>query len=275
MAAVLAPGSGDIPRVDLQNFTALESLIAQVRPDVIINAAAYTAVDKAETERVAATKINAEAPGVMALAAKKISAPIVHYSTDYVFAGEGLKFHSEGDRPGPINHYGLSKLAGEEAVTAANPHHLIFRTSWVYSVHGKNFAKTILRLAAERESIDVVSDQFGAPTGSPLIANATAHAACSAMARKDQWGIYHLVASGMTNWFEYASFLVELAVKKKLLTTAPKLRPILSKDFKQAAQRPRNSRLDNNKFVEVFKFPLPEWEVGVEDFVNRLATARA
>lgn len=274
VAEIMAPGLGDIPRIDLANFGALETLIARAKPDIIINAAAYTAVDRAETDRDLAAKINAEAPGVIARAARIISSPVVHYSTDYVFAGKGVAFHSERDETGPVNHYGATKLAGEEAVKNANPLHLIFRTSWVYSIHGSNFAKTILRLAAERESLNVVADQFGSPTAASLIADATAQAVSKIQPSNECRGLYHLVASGTTNWFEYASFLVELAAKEKLLARMPTIRSVATGEFKQVAQRPRNSRLLNKKFTAAFDYPLPEWQTGVEEFVNQLAAEK-
>lgn len=274
LADVLAPGTGDIPRIDLTKFGAVESLIGSASPDIIINAAAYTAVDQAETEKSVATAINADAPGVMAKAAKKLSVPMVHYSTDYVFAGTGESFQTENDPTGPLNHYGTSKLAGEDAIQRANPHHLILRTSWVYSVQGKNFANTILRLAKERDVLNIVADQFGAPTPAALIANATAHAVSHGSDLRDKWGLYHLVASGVTSWFEYASLLIDLAVEKGALPKRPVINGIATKDFKQAAPRPQNSRLQNRKFVGAFEYPLPDWEVGIELFIDKLVTEK-
>ena len=200
MARLLVPGFDGQPRLDLNDFAALEKCVTDFVPDFVINAAAYTVVDKAESDRALATRINAEAPGVLAHAAAKVGAGIVHYSTDYVFDGGGHSYRTEDAATAPLNHYGASKLAGEEAVAAENPRHLILRTSWVYAAHGKNFPKTILRLAASRDTLSVVADQIGAPTGAPLLSDATAHALLALQRGEGAYGLYHLVASGEVSW---------------------------------------------------------------------------
>ncbi|MDP8997003.1 MAG: dTDP-4-dehydrorhamnose reductase [Pseudomonadota bacterium] len=274
VATLRVPGFEGHPRIDFCNFAELEKCVAQFAPDVVINAAGYTAVDKAESERDLATRINAEAPGVLAHAAAKVNAAIMHYSTDYVFDGEGHNYRGENESTAPLNHYGASKLAGEAAVVAKNPHHLIFRTSWVYAAHGKNFPKTILRLAANRDKLSVVADQMGAPTGAPLLADATTHALLALQRGKGSYGLYHLVASGETSWHELAMFLCDEALAQGLLTKVPELKPITSAEFPTPARRPFNSRLANEKFKTNFDLLLPHWKVGVSQLVRELAQAR-
>ncbi|MEO9167380.1 MAG: dTDP-4-dehydrorhamnose reductase [Aestuariivirga sp.] len=274
VATLCVPGFGGHPRVDFCNFAELEKCVVEFVPDIVINAAAYTAVDKAENERDLATRINAEAPGVLARAAAKVNAAIIHYSTDYVFDGEGHNYRDEEESAAPLNHYGASKLAGEEAVAAENPRHLILRTSWVYATHGKNFSKTILRLAASRETLSVVSDQVGAPTGAPLLADATTQALLALQRGKGAYGLYHLVASGETSWHELAMFLCEEALSQGLLVKVPLIKPITSAEFPTRARRPLNSRLANEKFKANFNLLLPDWKVGVSQLVCELANAR-
>ena len=274
VAEVVAPGFGGLPRIDVTDFAALEQAVATAGPDVVINAAAYTAVDKAETERDLATKINTEAPGVLARASAKRGAVMVHYSTDYVFDGSGTTPHRESDATGPLNHYGASKLAGEEAVTRGNANHLVLRTSWVYAAHGKNFPKTILRLAKERDSLNIVADQFGAPTGAPLLADATAQALLKLQAGTKAWGLYHLVAGGESSWHELADYLCREAVAQGLLSKAPVIKPIPTHEFPTPAKRPFNSRLDTAKFRSTFNLHLPDWKDGIAHLVRELALAR-
>lgn len=250
------------------SFVELEGLAATVRqvaPDVIVNAAAYTAVDKAESEVELARTINARAPAVLAAEAEKLGALLVHYSTDYVFDGSGNKPWQEDDKTGPLNVYGTTKLEGEQAV-AQCAKHLIFRTSWVYAARGANFIKTMLRLAQEREQLQVIDDQFGAPTGAELLADVTAHAICRARANSELAGIYHLVASGETNWHAYAQLVIERArqsgaairVKPEAIAAVP------STAYATPARRPMNSRLDTRKLSSAFDLRLPDWQTGVE-----------
>ena len=274
VATLRVPGFGAHPRVDFCDFAKLEECVAAFSPDVVINAAAYTAVDKAESERDLATRINAEAPGVLARAAAKTNAAIIHYSTDYVFDGQGHGYRGENESTAPLNHYGASKLAGELAVAAENPRHLILRTSWVYATHGKNFPKTILRLAASRDTLSVVADQMGAPTGAPLLADATTQALLALQHGKGACGLYHLVASGETSWHELAMFLCDEALAQGLLTKVPEIKPITSAEFPTPARRPFNSRLANEKFKTDFDLLLPHWKVGVSQLVRELAQVR-
>jgi len=266
VAEVIVPA----PRVDLADFGGLEQAVSDLRPDLVVNAAAYTAVDRAETERELATKINADAPAVLARAATKIEAPFIHYSTDYVFDGQGDRPFNEDDATGPLNHYGASKLAGEVAVRAANPNHLIFRTSWVYAPCGKNFPNTMLRLAQERDVLQVVDDQIGAPTSAQLIANATVQAAL----RKSDYGTYHLVAGSETSWHGLATAVLTQALDLGLIAKLPEIKAVPSSQFPAGAQRPKNSRLSTEKFRRTFCMGLPYWQTGISDFVQTLAKAR-
>ena len=249
-------------------FTDLEGLAATVRrvaPDVIVNAAAYTAVDKAEAEPELAKTINALAPGVLADEAQKLGAWLVHYSTDYVFDGSGERPWLETDTTAPLNVYGRTKHEGELAV-ARCVRHLIFRTSWVYAARGANFAKTMLRLAQERDQLKVIDDQIGAPTGAELLADVTAQAIRSVQSQPALAGLYHLAAGGETSWHGYAQFLIERAreagqpirVKPEAIAAVP------SSAFSTPAQRPLNSRLDTHKLQASFGLTLPDWRLGVE-----------
>ena len=274
VAALNVPGQDGTPRVDLCDSASLEKSIATIAPDVVINAAAHTAVDKAESERDLAMQINAEAPGVIARAAAKIGAVIVQYSTDYVFDGQGTEYRREDAATAPLNHYGYSKLAGEEAVASANPRHLILRTSWVYAVHGQNFPKTILRLAASRDTLSVVADQSGAPSGAPLLADATVHALMGLRYGRGTHGLYHLVASGEVSWHGFAEFLCAEAHAQGLLQKMPEIKAVASVDFPTPATRPSNSRLCNEKFKATFGLQLPHWKIGAAHFVRELAQAK-
>jgi dTDP-4-dehydrorhamnose reductase len=239
--------------------------VRRVAPDVIVNAAAYTAVDKAESEATVARLINAETPAVLAREAALSGALLVHYSSDYVFDGSGIKPWAEDDRPGPLSVYGKSKLEGDEAIVAAGCRHLIFRTSWVYGLMGQNFAKTMLRLARERDSLNIIADQIGAPTGADLLADVTAHAIARVMQCPEMGGVYHLAASGQTSWHEYACFVIEFAraagVDIKVAPAA--IHAIASEAYPAPAPRPRNSRLDTARFEHVFGLRLPHWKEGV------------
>ena len=250
---------------DLSNLAGLAQTVRDVAPDVIVNAAAYTAVDKAESEPVLAHAINALAPGVLAQEAKRCGAWLVHFSTDYVFDGSGKQAWLETDAAAPLSVYGASKLAGEQAIMAAACQHLIFRTSWVYGARGNNFAKTMLKLAQERDSLKVVNDQIGAPTGADLLADVTAHAISTALQQPNVSGLYHLVASGETSWHEYATLVIEYARQAglpiKVVQTA--IHAVPSSEFATVAKRPLNSRLNTSKLQQTFNLYLPDWQTGV------------
>ena len=250
---------------DLLNPTGVALTVLSLKPDVIVNAAAYTAVDKAESDPANANTVNAEAPGSIALAAAKIGAALVHYSTDYVFNGSGSTPWRETDTPAPLSVYGASKLAGEHAIAQSGARHLIFRTSWVYAARGGNFAKTMLRLAQERDTLSVIDDQVGAPTGADLLADVTAQA-LTRWARQDELGgLYHLSADGETSWYSYAQHVFAAAraqgMPLKLIDT--QLNSIHSSDYKTAALRPLNSRLDCTKLKSIFHLNPSHWTVGV------------
>lgn len=250
---------------DLSNLAGLAQTVRDVAPDVIVNAAAYTAVDKAESEPALAHAINALAPAVLAQEAKRCGAWLVHYSTDYVFDGSGKQAWLEADTTAPLSVYGDSKLAGEQAIMAAACQHLIFRTSWVYGARGNNFAKTMLKLAQERDSLKVVNDQIGAPTGADLLADVTAHAISTARQQANVSGLYHLVASGETSWHEYASLVIEYARQAGLpIKVAPTaIHAVPSSEFATVAKRPLNSRLNTSKLQQTFNLHLPDWQTGV------------
>lgn len=248
---------------DLSDLEGLRATIATFNPDVIINAAAYTAVDKAESEPALAELINTKAPQLLAQEALKINALLVHYSTDYVFDGDGSAFWTENETPAPINEYGKSKLAGEQAIQASGCQYLVFRTSWVYGSKGNNFAKTMLRLASERQTLSVISDQFGAPTSAALLADCTAHAIYQTIRNPQLIGLYHLAASGITTWYDYASLVVENAKARGQALAVAEINPIATADYLTPAKRPHNSRLDTTKFCDSFELVLPEWQYGV------------
>ncbi len=257
---------------DLGQPEVLAATIRQLRPDVIVNAAAYTAVDKAESEPEQARLINAHAPEVLAREAEALGAWLIHYSTDYVFNGSGTEPWQETDPTAPLNVYGQSKLEGELRVQATCTRHLIFRTSWVYAAHGSNFAKTMLKLAQERERLTVINDQWGAPTGAELIASVTAVAIQKVTgkhklnANQDALaGIYHLVAAGETHWHAYASHVISQAkaLRPDMPWAVQEIAPVPSSAFVTAAQRPHNSRLNTHKLQAAFGLSLPDWQQGV------------
>lgn len=253
---------------DLTKPDELAQTVRALKPDVIINAAAYTAVDNAETERELATLVNAHAVSVLARQAEATGAWLVHYSTDYVFDGSGHTPWREQDPAGPLNHYGASKLAGEQAIARYCSRHLIFRTSWVYAARGNNFAKTMLRLAQARSTLGVINDQFGAPTGADLIADVTAHALRQAMAKPALSGLYHLAAAGETNWHDYADFVFNAARRAGISLALEQLEPIPSRAWPTPAARPANSRLDCSKLRHGFGLHLPPWQQGVLHMLN-------
>ncbi|MDO5624833.1 MAG: dTDP-4-dehydrorhamnose reductase [Pseudomonadota bacterium] len=251
---------------DLNNPDGLAATVRAVRPQAIVNAAAYTAVDKAESEPDMAHRINAEAPAVLACEAAAAGALLVHYSTDYVFDGSGSAPWQEGDTTGPLSVYGATKLAGEQAIVQSGCTHLILRTSWVYAARGGNFAKTMLRLAQERERLTVIDDQWGAPTSAELIADVTAHALRQVLARPQDGGTYHLAAAGFTNWFSYAKHVLSQSEKaqKAIKIKATEVLPIPTSQYPTPARRPHNSRLDCTRLQHTFGLTLPPWQRGVD-----------
>ncbi len=251
---------------DFSRPQGLRDTVRKVRPDVIVNAAAHTAVDRAEGEPELAWVINAQAPGVLAEEAGKIGAWMVHYSTDYVFDGSGNLPWRETDVPAPLNVYGQTKLEGEQLVAAACDKHLIFRTSWVFAARGSNFARTMLQLARHREHLAVVDDQFGAPTGADLLSDVTAHAIRQVRTRPEDAGLYHLVAAGQTSWHGYAERVIANA---RLSASAHEFKvktvePVPSETYPTTAARPRNSRLNTDHLQSVFGLELPPWQFGVD-----------
>ncbi|HEY8158713.1 MAG TPA: dTDP-4-dehydrorhamnose reductase [Methylobacter sp.] len=257
------------------DFTHLDGIVETVRavaPDVIVNAAAYTAVDKAESEPDSSRTINAVAPGLLAEEAKRSGAWLIHYSTDYVFDGSGDQPWSETDPVAPLSIYGKTKLAGEEAIRATGCRHLIFRTSWVYAARGGNFAKTMLRLAGERDQLTVINDQIGAPTGADLLADVTAHALRVALQHPEVSGLYHLAAGGQTSWHEYANFVIDFARQAGIkIKVAPEaIQPVPTSAFPLPAPRPKNSRLDTGKLQNTFDLHLPHWQNGMTRMLTEI-----
>jgi len=271
LGEVIAINSEDC---DLADEAAIRRVVRDLRPDVIVNPAAYTAVDKAESEQALARAINARAPGVLAEEAKTLGALLVHYSTDYVFDGTKLGSYQEADTPNPSSVYGATKLAGEGAIVAAGCRHLILRTSWVVGAHGGNFAKTMLRLAGERDTLSVVADQFGAPTSAALLADLTAHLVREAQRTSADfpYGLYHAVARGETNWHGYACHVIERArAAGKAIRVAPDaIKAITTSDYPTPAKRPANSRLDTSLLRETFGLHLPDWKIGVDHILDQI-----
>ena len=251
---------------DLQDLDGLRGTVLTLRPDVIVNAAAHTAVDKAQSEADLARRLNAEAPAALAEAANATGAWLVHYSTDYVFDGSGDRPWVEDAPTGPLNVYGQTKLDGERAIAAAHPRHLILRTSWVYAARGGNFAKTMLRLAADRERLTVIDDQFGAPTGAELIADVTAHAIRQVLQRPQDAGTYHLAAAGETTWNGYARHVIDAArrIKPETALAVQEVAAVPTSAFPTPARRPHNSRLDTTRLQQTFGLRLPAWQQGVD-----------
>jgi dTDP-4-dehydrorhamnose reductase len=250
---------------DLSQPERLAQTVLAWRPQVIVNAAAHTAVDKAESEPELARCLNAAAPAALAQAAAQIGALLVHYSTDYVFNGQGDQPWQEDDATGPLSVYGQTKREGEQAIVASGCAHLIFRTSWVYAARGGNFAKTMLRLAAERERLTVIDDQFGAPTGADLIADVTAHAIRASLLQPALGGLYQLVAGGQTTWHGYASHVIAQArlIQPSLALKVSEIAPVPTSAFPTPAQRPLNSRLATHKLQDTFGLVLSPWQQGV------------
>lgn len=259
-------------KADFSDPEALAALVRRVQPQIIVNSAAHTAVDKAESEPDFARTLNATAPGVLAREAAALGALLVHYSTDYVFDGSGSERRGEDAPTGPLSVYGRTKLEGEQLIRASGCRHLILRTSWVYAARGGNFARTMLKLAAERDSLKVISDQVGAPTGAELLADVTAHAVRRVLAEPALAGLYHCVAGGETNWFEYARFVIEWArAHGQPVRLAPDaIHSIPTSDYPTPAARPLNSRLATHRLQQAFGLTLPHWQVGVERMLTEV-----
>ncbi|MDX9952181.1 MAG: dTDP-4-dehydrorhamnose reductase [Methylophilaceae bacterium] len=273
------PSLGNVVALDVDStehcgdFTkpdAIAETIRSIRPDVIVNAAAYTAVDKAESEPELAFLVNAQTPGILAQEAEKLGAWLIHYSTDYVFDGSGGEAWKETDAPNPLNVYGASKLQGKRNIAASCSKYIILRTSWVYAAKGGNFAKTMLRLAQERESLSVVDDQIGAPTGARLLARLTADVIPKAMQNPGLSGLYHAVAAGETSWYGYARFVIGGARQRgvAIKVSDENVRPVTSSQFPTPAKRPANSRLDTSKLEQAFGIKLPDWQTGVAEMLD-------
>ena len=260
---------------DLSSPDSIRAAVRAAKPDVILSAGAYTAVDKAESEPDLARAINATAPGILGEEAAKLGALVIHYSTDYVFDGTKPSAYREEDATNPLGVYGKTKLEGEKALAASGADHLIFRTSWVFGAHGKNFIKTILRLASSRDELRIVADQFGAPTGAALLADASTHIATRYLRDGREnfpFGLYHLAASGETSWHGFAQHIVAkaTAANSPLKVTPERILPITTPEYPTPAARPANSRLDTSKFRTAFELHLPDWTHGVDQVLDAL-----
>jgi len=265
-------GAGDLEEPDR-----VAAAIRHRAPTLVVNAAAYTAVDRAESEPARARRVNGEAPGVIARACADVGALLVHYSTDYVFDGSGDTARTESDPTGPLNVYGVTKRDGEDAIRSSGARHLILRTSWVHGFHGSNFIKTIVRLAAERERIAVVSDQFGAPTSAALIADATAHAVRRCRREPALEGLYHLCSGGVATWHAVAEFAIQRArtLRPDIDWRLGAIDAIATEDYPTPARRPRNSLLDTRRVRAAFELHLPDWTDDVSRLVEALAARPA
>jgi dTDP-4-dehydrorhamnose reductase len=263
--------AGDL-KADFSQPDSLAALVARVAPEVIVNAAAHTAVDKAESEPDLARALNATAPGVLAREAKRHDICLVHYSTDYVFDGSGSQARDENAATGPLSVYGRTKLEGEELIRASGCHHIILRTSWVYAARGGNFARTMLRLAAEREELKVIADQVGAPTGADLLADVTAQLLPRLFDHVALSGTYHCVAGGETNWHGYATHVIEWARARghAVKVAADRIHAVPTSAYPTPAARPLNSRLLTTKLQRTFGLVLPPWQRGVERMLSEV-----
>jgi len=263
------------PECDLADPDAIRQLVRDVRPDIIVNPAAYTAVDKAESDQATAFSVNGVAPGIFGEEAARLGALVVHYSTDYVFDGCKQGAYAEEDAPNPQSVYGKSKLAGEQALQQSGADFLIFRTSWVFGAHGGNFAKTMLKLSADREALSIVADQFGAPTSAALLADVTAHA-IRQYQRQGRvaypFGLYHLVAGGLTTWHEYAKTVIAAghAAGLPLKLQIENIKAIATADYPLPAPRPANSQLSTARLQDVFGLRLPEWQSGLDHVLQQI-----
>jgi dTDP-4-dehydrorhamnose reductase len=277
IAAGRTPGAG-VPALDLAQPDSIVGVVRAVRPHLIVNAAAYTAVDRAETQADLAMAANGAAPGILAEEARRLGAGLVHYSTDYVFDGSGTRPWREDDPTGPLNAYGRSKLAGETAIQAAGVAHLILRTSWVHGVHGGNFVKTMLRLAGERSSLKVVDDQFGAPTSAAVVADVTVQILAQATTDlaaflRERGGLLHVACAGETSWHAFAREIFQQASRRGALSRVPEVLPISSAEYPAAARRPANSRLDCTRLAERFGIRPPHWKAALEETLEGVITA--
>ncbi len=257
---------------NLGDLQGLADTVKIIKPDVIVNAAAYTAVDNAESEPEMASLINSDAPGVLAKQAKLLDALLIHFSTDYVFDGVGDHSWLEKDATNPLNVYGETKLAGEQAINNTGCKYLIFRTSWVFSARGKNFAKTMLKLAQDRNSLTVIDDQYGAPASAELLADVVAHAIRAVQQQTGLEGLYHVTANGETSWYHYACFVIDYALKAgvDLKIKPDQIKPVPSEAFHVAAKRPKNSRLNITKLEKAFNLKMPHWKTGVSRMLSEI-----
>jgi len=259
--------------LDIGNFETLRRCMRDYRPEIIVNAAAYTAVDKAESERVKASLVNSEAVAVLADETKKLNAFLIHFSTDYVFDGKKLNAYLEIDKTNPQSVYGKTKLQGEEAIKKSECNHLIFRTSWIYAARGVNFAKTIIKLAKEQDELKVVDDQFGVPTSAELVADITAlclnQIAQENILISNVSGTYHLTPSGKTSWYGFAQYVISESIRNgaSFLAQPENIIPISTSDFPTPARRPSNSQLNTQKFRDTFKLSLPPWQNHVKRLI--------
>lgn len=262
--------------LNLANSDAILNILNALKPDLIVNAAAYTSVDKAETDKTAAFQINADSVKLMADFAKHNNAIFIHYSTDYVFDGCKKEAYLETDSTNPLNIYGASKLAGEQAILKSGCRGYIFRTSWVFSPHGNNFIKTILNLAKARETLSIVTDQQGSPTSAELISDVTLLAISAALQDKLTPGIYHLSAGGVTTWFYLAQYIIDKSIEKEvdLKLVSSKIQPILSKAYPLPAKRPKNSQLDSSCLSSMLNITMPEWTIYVDRMISQLILMR-
>ncbi|MBJ6978750.1 dTDP-4-dehydrorhamnose reductase [Luteimonas sp. MC1895] len=266
----LLPDGGTCEVADFDQPGTLAALVDRIAPDVVVNAAAYTAVDRAEQERDAAFRANAEAPGALADACARRGALLVHYSTDYVFDGNSSRPWREDDATAPLGVYGASKLAGEAAIRSSGARHMVFRTAWVYGAHGHNFMRTMLRLAAERDELRVVDDQHGTPTAAARIASVTAQALATAGSAS---GLWHLTASGGTTWHGFASAIIDGAHARGLLPRRPRVLPVPGSEYPTPARRPAYSRLDTSALRAQWPVELPDWASDLDRVLDGLARA--
>lgn len=259
-------------KADFSNPESLAATVRAVQPDLIVNAAAHTAVDKAESEPDLARALNATSPAVLAREAAACGAWLLHYSTDYVFDGGGTTPWTEDAPTGPLSVYGQTKLEGEDAIRTSGCHHLILRTSWVYAARGGNFAKTMLKLAREREKLTVIDDQIGSPTGADLLADLSAHMLRTALLRPDVAGTYHAVASGTTSWYDYARHVIEFAraCGEDIRVAPDAIVPVPTSQFVTPAKRPSNSRMNTAKLRDTFSLTLPAWQAGVDRMLTEV-----
>lgn len=263
----------DKNELDITRISNIEEYISKYNPGLVINAAAYTAVDKAEDEIDAAFSINRDGSANLATSCSNAGIPLFHISTDYVFDGMKESPYLEMDTPNPISVYGKSKLEGEEAVQKVTPQHIILRTSWIFSANGNNFPKTMLSLAHERDTLTIVDDQFGGPTWAGDIASILLDIASNYLQSQNiNWGVYHYTGAPVTNWFEFAQSILEQATNIKLLKHNPDIQSISSDDYPTAAQRPLNSALDCKKIKEAFGYAQPDWQHGLQEVLTRLKT---